>query len=147
LRDNTEITISEETSGKEALKIIQMLNGKMMLVFSGRPFKREERKIITKTAVIGVRGTGFYVESEQKRTYFCLCYGQADIASKTTNDRESYKTYYHEKPRYINESGAEKVIIEAPVKNHTDAELIQLESMVGRKPPFVQEGSGSGYRY
>jgi hypothetical protein len=147
LRDNTEIMLSEEPSGKEALKAIQMISGKMMHVFSGPLFKREKLNIITKTAVIGARGTGFYVESEQKRTYFCLCYGQADIASKTTSDRESYKTYYHEKPRYINESGAEKVIMEAPVKNHTDAELILIESMVGRKPPFFQEGSGSGYRY
>lgn len=147
LRDNTKIVLSEEPSEKDALKVIQMISGKMMLVFNSRLFQWEERKIITKTAVIGVRGTGLYVESEQERTYFCLCYGEADIASGTKAERESYRTYYHEKPRYINAPGDEKIITEAPVKNHTDAELILLESMVGRKPPFVKESNGGGYRY
>jgi hypothetical protein len=49
---------------------------------------------------------------------------------------------HHEQPRYILASGAPQMILRAPVVNHTDAELILLEGIVGRQPPFV----GQGYR-
>jgi hypothetical protein len=43
----------------------------------------------------------------------------------------------------------DKVIFVLTVINHTDEELILLESMVGRRPPFVdrfaREGGGSSY--
>ena len=38
-----------------------------------------------------------------------------------------------------------KMIEQAPVVNHTDAEPTMLEALVGRKPPFV--GSGLEYKY
>jgi hypothetical protein len=36
------------------------------------------------------------------------------------------------------------MLMGAPVVNHTDAELILLESLVGRRPPF---GTAQPYRY
>ena len=58
---------------------------------------------------------------------------------------EDVKTRHHESPRYIYKSvqGDGRLIAGAPVINHTDEELILLESLVHRKPPFV----GSGNRY
>jgi hypothetical protein len=32
------------------------------------------------------------------------------------------------------------MVMAAPVLNHTDAELILLESLVGRQPPFIGTG-------
>jgi hypothetical protein len=34
------------------------------------------------------------------------------------------------------------MMMEAPVVNHTDAELVMLEALVGREPPF-----GTNYKY
>ena len=33
--------------------------------------------------------------------------------------------------------GSPQMLMQAPVINHTDAELILLESLVGRQPPFI----------
>ena len=50
------------------------------------------------------------------------------------------RTLHHEQPRYILAKGAPQMIMRAPVVNHTDAELVFLESLVGREPPFVGKG-------
>jgi hypothetical protein len=39
-------------------------------------------QLVTTTATIGIRGTGCYIEAEEARTYFCLCYGEAEVAPK-----------------------------------------------------------------
>jgi hypothetical protein len=56
---------------------------------------------------------------------------------------ETVRTTHHDQPRYIYRSGMPKPIEHAPVVNHTDAELILLESTVGRKVPF----STTTFRY
>ena len=33
-------------------------------------------------ATIGIRGTGAYIEVHEGRTYFCLCYGKAEVGGK-----------------------------------------------------------------
>ena len=54
--------------------------------------------------------------------------------------RETVRTSHHEQPRYVMATGAPQMILRAPVLNHTDAELILLESLVGRQPPFIGQG-------
>jgi hypothetical protein len=110
---------------------LQLVTGKLLGVFgSGR-----ERRLVTATASIGIRGTGAYMEAETARTYFCLCYGTADVAATMGGARESYSTRHHESPRYIYGDCRERAIVPASVANHTDSELILLESLVGRSPP------------
>ena len=46
--------------------------------------KGRQLRLTTQTATIGIRGTGVYVEAEPSQTYFCTCYGIADVAA--TND-------------------------------------------------------------
>ena len=68
-----------------------------------------------------------------------------DIVSRDDPaSRERVRTRHHDKPRYVMAAGAPQMIMGAPVVNHTDAELILLEGLVGRKPPFGTEPS---YRY
>ena len=50
------------------------------------------------------------------------------------------RTTHHEAPRYIMASGSPQMVMPAPVINHTDAELILLEGLVGRQPPFIGQG-------
>jgi len=145
IRENTTLELTAATGAapksdiKEALKI---LNGKMLAVF-GR--LRRRKRIVTSTAVIGVRGSGIYVESDPHKSYICTCYGIADIEAKAdASVNETVKTSYHEAPRFVYAAGAEKLIEPAPVFNHTDEELIKLENFVYRQPAFIEDDPGGG---
>ena len=131
------------TAGNSALAdSLRLVTGKLLSVFG-----RGSRRITTPTATIGIRGTGIYIEAEAERTYVCTCYGVVDLqASNMPEVRETVSTTHHDAPRYIYAHGEMpiKMIAQAPVVNHTDAELIMLEALVGRKPPFV--GSGMTYK-
>jgi len=113
------------------LTALQLVTGKLLGVFGAGG----ERRLVTATATIGIRGTGAYMEAEPTRTYFCLCYGTADVSATAGGARESYGTRHHESPRYIYGDGRRRSIVRANVANHTDSELILLESLVGRTPP------------
>lgn len=127
-RENSRIEIPGNNYFLDSLRL---LTGKLLAVFANG----EPRRIITPSATIGIRGTGAYLESEPERTYFCLCYGSADVESMNGMARDSYSTTHHESPRYLYSNRQERVMEAAGVINHTDAELIMLEALVGRTPP------------
>lgn len=132
LRDNGRITVGGQGG---ILERIRIHTGRILSVFAPR---KTRRHFDTSTAVIGVRGTGLYIESEPDRTYVCTCYGTTELAaSGDPNARETVTSTYHEAPRYIHRKGARSGLIEpAKVINHTDDELYLLEWFVGRLPPF-----------
>ncbi len=93
----------------------------------------------TKNASIGIRGTGVYMESDPEQTYFCTCYGTADIvAVNDPTSRETVVSRQHDRPLYIlaGEQPGQNIRA-APFINHTDQELMLIEALVGRTPPFV----------
>jgi len=125
-----------ELSGAASQAVIsglRLVTGALLSVFEpGR-----ERRIQTATATIGIRGTGIYVEVEKARTYACTCYGEAELVPvDEPKVAETVRTTHHDQPRYIYPKGMPRMIERAPVINHTDAELMLLESLVGRKVPF-----------
>lgn len=129
--------------GALVLSGLRLLTGAVLSVFS----PGERRTLQTATATIGIRGTAVYLEAEETRTYVCTCYGEADIESTADpSARETVRTTHHEQPRYIMGAGAPQMLMGAPVLNHTDAELTMLESLAGRKPPFL-DMPGYGPRY
>lgn len=135
VRDNSRIEFHFQKEREPSQRIQDakiLIRGKILSVFSeGR------RTITTRTATIGVKGTGMYVETEPDRTYVCLCYGTATLEAASDPDaRETIKTTHHDSPRYIHGEGADKKIVKAKMINHTDKELVMLESLVGRRPPF-----------
>jgi hypothetical protein len=123
-----------------AVAAVRLVTGALLSVFG-----RGEHRLTTATATIGVRGTGAYMEAEAWRTYFCLCYGTAEVAPVGSTQQETYSTRHHDSPRYIYGDGRKQAIAPAKVSNHTDAELILLESLVGRMPP--QNFMDSPFRY
>jgi hypothetical protein len=140
-RENSHIAFSgdsEKTSGTARLSTIRVISVKAGKVLS--VFEQGEKRIETTTAVIGVRGTGIYVEADAERTYVCTCYGQVELQARASSDtREILKTTHHQEPRYIYASGVDTLIERAPMMmNHTDDELIMLEGLVHRHPPFVK---------
>ena len=130
-----------ETAGKEMLiNSLRIVTGKLLSVLG-----TGARRIETPTATIGIRGTGIYIEAEPDRTYVCTCYGTADLEPHGRPDlRETVTTQHHEQPRYIRTGSAmpvDDMMAKAPVINHTDAELVMLEALVGRRPPFLDSGA------
>ncbi len=138
-REKTKITF-DESGGVQVMRII---TGSVLSVFGKGREKARNLQISTTTATIGIRGTGCYIEAEEARTYFCLCYGEAEVTPKgDPKQKELIETKHHDHPIYINAAGG-RMMAPATVINHTDAELILLENSVGRWPPFY----GGGLRY
>jgi len=148
VRENSRIELTSEPDEENSEKIVlvlTMISGGLLSVFG-----KGKRRMVTQTAIIGIRGTAVYIESEPERSYVCTCYGKSEIISRADQDiRETVKTRYHDKPRWVYGKNAETILAEAPVINHTDDELILLESLVGRRPPFINFMGGrikdSGY--
>jgi hypothetical protein len=128
LRENSRVELGGRELFVDALRLV---TGRLMGVFG----KGGDRRISTPAATIGIRGTGAYLEAEDARTYFCLCYGDAEIATTDGAARDAFSTRHHDSPRYIYGDGRANPITGARVSNHTDEELIMLEALVSRRPP------------
>lgn len=138
MREDSRLTLEtkqgEASSASSIMTGLRMLGGKLLSV------SRNSRVTVnTGTATIGIRGTGFYVEAEPDRTYFCTCYGITEVGSlKDPDSKETIAAKQHDRPVYIlaNEERG-KNIRNAPFVNHTDQELMLIETLVGRTPPFA----------
>lgn len=137
VRADTRLELSGDTA-RLVVQGLRIVTGAVLSVFEpGRP-----KQIRTATATIGIRGTGIYVEAQERRTYACTCYGEAELVPvDEPKEAETVRTIHHDQPRYIYPKGMPRMIERAPVINHTDAELILLEGLVGREVPFVSYDS------
>lgn len=138
MRENGHLTLAgKEESDSFLIQGLRMLTGKLLTVS-----RSQGTQIRTATATIGIRGTGYYIEAEPDRTYFCTCYGLTDVESKEDPaSRDTVASKHHDKPLYILGGEPEgKNIRPAPFINHTDQELMLIEALVGRTPPFVFAG-------
>jgi hypothetical protein len=138
MRSNTVI----EVKGREGvLSEMIVATGQILSVFSKKPVA-----IKAATASIGIRGTGAYIEVDAAGVYFCLCYGEALVEGPGMSARE-VKTTHHESPLLMSEAGGVMRVDPGPFRNHSDAELIMLEALVGREPPFIRSGVYPGGKY
>ena len=134
-RGGSRVTLEGKQQGSIFVSAARLLTGALLSVFpSRRPIR-----LATQTATIGIRGTGAYMETDPQQTYFCTCYGASEVAA--INDPESKDTVtatHHDKPLYILASAKPgQSIRRAPFINHTDQELMLIETLVGRTPPFI----------
>lgn len=129
LRANTTIELAES---RGVLSEILIGAGSVLSVFGKKPVTIRAGK-----AVIGIRGTGAYAEVDPDEVYFCLCYGQADVSGPGMARPRRITTIHHESPLLLSEREGVMNARESTVKNHFDDELIMLEALVGREPPFM----------
>jgi hypothetical protein len=114
---------------------LRIVTGALLSVFPrGSPMTLK-----TKTATVGIRGTGVYLEADEEQTYFCTCYGVADVsANEDPQSKDTVAASHHDRPLYILAKEPKgRNIRKAPFINHTDQELMLVETRVGRKPPFI----------
>ncbi len=98
-------------------------------------FASRQVYVSTPDAVIGIRGTGIYVEVETTRSYICTCYGETEISAKADPSvSEVIVSKHHDAPRYVSREPGQ-LITPAPFKNHEDKELSMIETLVGREMP------------
>jgi len=122
------------------LSELSVATGKVLSVFAKKPVT-----IKAATATVGIRGTGAYIEMDPDSVYFCLCYGEAQVEGPGGTSR-NVKTTHHEQPLFLRH-GAAMRIEPAGFRDHKDEELVMLESLVGREPPFVKDGSYPANKY
>lgn len=119
-----------------AADLMRVITGRLLSVFA-----RGQRRIATPAATIGIRGTGCYIEAGEEKTYFCLCYGDAEIArAGDPAQTETIRTRHHDKPIWLHDKAGSEMMAAAGIINHTDAELTLLEGLAGRRPPFAGTG-------
>lgn len=135
VRENTTFEFAESGG---ILNRVLIQTGRVLSVFGRKPVT-----IKAASATIGIRGTGAYVEVDPGKVYFCLCYGEADLDGPGMATRR-IKTTHHESPLVITDGAGAMAAAPGPVMNHTDDELVLLESLVGREPPF---GTSPANRY
>ncbi len=143
LRENTSVTFEENKGSSGALESILIATGKVLSVFE----KRESSgvRLRAASATIGIRGTGCYIEIHETRTYLCLCYGEAAVDGKGMANTKFLKTTHHESPVWLDDAGGIMKVDPAGFVNHNDDELIMLENLTGREPPFVKMGLRGKY--
>lgn len=134
MRGGSKLQLETNAGDSSIAATLKLLAGRLLTVFAAGP-----HKVHTSNMILGVRGTGVYVETNPDETYLCTCYGTVDLAaSNDAQSRETIKSEHHDKPRYILANAPQgKALREAPFKNHTDMELAMIEALVGREPPFV----------
>lgn len=135
LRANSKMTLPNRTVAAGAVSTAYMLDkGRALSVLASR-----RTNISTPNAVIGVRGTGVYVETEPDQSYVCVCYGISDLSTADNPGiNETIVSEHHTAPRYIlADKSAANRIVPAPFVNHDDQELLLIETLVGRTTPYV----------
>lgn len=135
LRESSRMSLGQQTTNNVVTNALRLITGKVLAVFG----PNNPQRISTVTATIGIRGTGVYAETDPEQTYFCTCYGITDIgANSDPNSRKTVTSKHHDEPVYILAKPKDgKTIRKAPFINHTDQELMLIETLVGRAPPFV----------
>src|SRR6476620_3097839 len=81
--------------GNSVETFLRIVTGGLLAVFG-----KGNRRLETPVATIGIRGTGCYIESDERKTYFCLCFGRVDL-QPVNGQPSSYETRHHEKPVWI----------------------------------------------
>lgn len=144
LRDSTSVVFEPNKDQPGVLESVLIATGKVLSVFEKRPAGAGIR-IKAQAATIGIRGTGCYIEIQERRTYFCLCYGEAAVDGGGMAATKIIKTTHHENPVWLDEHGGIMKVEDAGFANHSDDELVMLEKLIGRQPPFASQPSGRRY--
>lgn len=120
-----------------AIGFLRLLTGAVASVWGpGR-----ERRIITPTMTVGIRGTGVYTEvfpEQGNRTYFCNCYGTVEL--QAGSDRQTNRSEYHTAFWGEVEAKGGRMITPAKAINHTDEELEMLARLVNQRTAWQIAG-------
>ena len=136
LRPQSRVSIVDYGRNPQTGKLIREVtleSGGILSVFGPK-----EITLKTPLASVGIRGTAAYLESAPAAMNMCVCYGHAVMAPVGAPGlSEEVQNRHHETPREVTSGPKGPIMQPYGVSNHTDEELIMLEALFGRIPPFV----------
>lgn len=134
LRERSSLRLETPTSSsKVAIASIRLETGALLAVFG-----KGRRLIETATATATIRGTGVYLEASADQTYFCTCYGVVELRDRNGAERKLVVAGSHTPNMIYARAVDGRMLAAASVKDHTDAELIMLDGLVGRTSPLLR---------
>lgn len=134
LRGGSRLKLDASGAGKDGVVSgLRLLTGALVAVLG-----KGARRIETTTATAGIRGTGVYIESSAEQTYFCTCYGEVELRSRTGNAHKLVVSGYHTPTVIYAQMTDGTIMTGAPFKDHTDAELIMLSRLLGQPSPIEE---------
>jgi len=114
----------------DARGVMRLFYGAVLAVFR----HQSNKTIYTPTSVLGVRGTGLYLDAGYRQTYLCLCYGDVDFAdSENPGNSVAIHADYHQ--AVIFDHASRKIRRGNSIDGHADANLFELEALAERTPP------------
>ncbi|NLR74853.1 FecR domain-containing protein [Leeia aquatica] len=129
LRAHTRLQLTPASDDGLVVGVLRLFSGGVLASFG-----RGNKTLRTPTLTAGIRGTGIYMETQPGGTYFCTCYGQVELTDLQGN-RRWISSAHHQS--VLSDQGMQ----DATLLNHTDHELIELDALQGRTPPFVAKPS------
>ena len=135
LRPGSELRLQSSDPPDTVIDLLRLVIGALGATF-GRGARRE---VIARTATIGIRGTGIYVETTREETYACTCFGSTELRSVVTGQMmESLpiSTERHVARIIRRDAPMSMSMVQAPFERHTNEEIGRLERLVGRPYPF-----------
>lgn len=114
----------------DARGVMRLFYGAMLAVFR----HRSDKRIYTPTTVLGVRGTGLYLDAGYRETYLCLCYGDVDF---TDNENAANSVVIHADyhQAVIFDHNSREIRRGNSIDGHADGDLFELEALAARTPP------------
>ena len=145
LRERSVLKLERPTSSsKVAVASLRLETGALLAAF-GKGSHLIETSVAAGTA--GTRNTAVYLEARDENTYFCACYGAVELRDKTGRQRRLIVSSYHTPNLVYAQATAGRLLAPAPFQDHTDAELIMLDSLVGRTSPIQSREQKQKARY
>jgi hypothetical protein len=146
VRQNSRLVV-ERGASLNVVSALRLLTGAVVSVWG----KGTQRRIVTPTVTMGIRGTGTYTEvfpEQNFRSYFCNCYGTVEVGAGT--DKVLSQSDYHQSfwAEPVAKNG--KFLFPAKAINHTDDELEALAALVDQRTTWQIIGKkglwdGRGY--
>ena len=140
VRQNSRLVV-ERGQTLSFVSVLRLLTGAVASVWG----RGGNRQILTPTLTAGIRGTGVYTEvfeEQNKRSYFCNCYGLVDMASGT--DRVVSESSYHQSFWGEVEPKSGRFLVPAKAINHTDEEMEFLARLINQRTDWQRLGKRGG---
>lgn len=146
VRQNTLMTV-ERGRTLNTVSVLHLLSGAVASVWG----KGSNRTVVTPTLTAGIRGTGgtgMYTEVrplEDRRTYFCNCYGTVDLSAG--RQKQVSQSDYHQSFWAEANSATGSLIRPAAYIDHTDEELEFLAGLIQERTYWQiagRKGRGDG---
>jgi len=130
LRPDSELRLQSSDPPDTLVDLLRLVSGALGATFS----RGARRAVIARTATIGIRGTGIYVEATPGETYACTCFGSTDLSSTVTG--QMMESIPISTDRHVARRITRDAVIAAAFEHHTNEEIARLEQLVGRPNPF-----------